>query len=55
MRISAKTKRAAAVLELLKARYPVPETMLTHENPWELMIATVLAAQCSAAGPAPRK
>jgi endonuclease-3 len=47
MRISAKTKRAAAVLELLKARYPVPETMLTHENPWELMIATVLAAQCT--------
>lgn len=47
MRKTEKTKRAAAILELLKARYPVPETMLTHQNPWELMIATVLAAQCT--------
>ena len=42
-----KAKRAASILELLKKRYPVPETMLTHENPWELMIATILAAQCT--------
>ena len=47
MRKTDKTRRAAAILERLKARYPVPETMLTHENPWELMIATVLAAQCT--------
>ncbi|MBR6673373.1 MAG: endonuclease III [Mailhella sp.] len=47
MRTTEKTKRAAAILELLKKRYPVPETMLTHENPWELMIATILAAQCT--------
>ena len=47
MRKTEKVKRAASVLELLKNRYPVPETMLTHENPWELMIATILAAQCT--------
>ena len=47
MRKTDKTRRAAAILERLKARYPVPETMLTHANPWELMIATVLAAQCT--------
>ena len=47
MRKTEKVKRAAAILELLKQRYPVPETMLTHENPWELMIATILAAQCT--------
>ena len=47
MRTTEKTKRAAAILELLKKRYPEPETMLTHENPWELMIATILAAQCT--------
>ena len=47
MRKTEKVKRAEAVLERLKARYPVPETMLTHENPWELMVATILAAQCT--------
>ena len=47
MRMTEKVKRAASILELLKKRYPVPETMLTHENPWELMIATILAAQCT--------
>ncbi|MBQ4616714.1 MAG: endonuclease III [Mailhella sp.] len=47
MRKSEKTRRAASILELLKKRYPIPETMLDHENPWELMIATVLAAQCT--------
>ena len=47
MRKTEKVKRAASILELLKKRYPVPETMLTHENPWELMIATILAAQCT--------
>lgn len=47
MKKTEKMKRACSILELLKVRYPVPETMLTHENPWELMIATILAAQCT--------
>lgn len=36
-----------AVLARLKKRYPEPETMLDHRNPWELLVATVLAAQCT--------
>ena len=42
-----RTERAAAILALLKKRYPEPETMLDHANPWELLVATVLAAQCT--------
>ena len=42
-----RTERAAAVLTLLKKRYPEPETMLNHTSPWELLVATVLAAQCT--------
>lgn len=42
-------RRAAAndMLRLLALRYPHPETHLTHQNPWELLVATVLAAQCT--------
>jgi len=47
MRKSEKIRWASLVLERLKQRYPVPETMLDHENPWELLVATVLAAQCT--------
>lgn len=39
--------RAPRVLELLKKRYPRPATQLTHETPWQLLVATVLAAQCT--------
>ena len=47
MRRTEKTGRAMAILDLLKKRYPVPETMLVHRNPWELLVATELAAQCT--------
>ena len=40
-------QRAHKVLELLKQRYPHPETHLEACSPWELMIATILAAQCT--------
>ncbi len=40
-------QRAQAVLERLAARYPAPETHLTSTTPWELLVATVLAAQCT--------
>ena len=39
--------RADAVLAALKKRYPEPETMLDHATPWQLLVATVLAAQCT--------
>ncbi len=47
MKRSEKEKWAAVILERLKIRYPVPETMLIHHNPWELLVSTVLAAQCT--------
>lgn len=47
MKATEKTKRAMTVLARLKKRYPEPETMLDHKNPWELLVATVLAAQCT--------
>lgn len=37
-------QRAAKVLELLAERYPDLETHLIAESPWELLVATVLAA-----------
>ncbi|CAK7028757.1 MAG: Endonuclease III [Desulfovibrio sp.] len=42
-----KKERAAIVLQKLAERYPHPETHLEAHNPWELTIATVLAAQCT--------
>lgn len=40
-------QQAALVLEKLKARYPELQTHLVAANPWQLMIATILAAQCT--------
>lgn len=40
-------KTAALIFDRLMARFPLPETMLTWEDPWELLVATVLAAQCT--------
>lgn len=39
--------RAENVLAVLKARYPRPATHLNARNAWELLVATVLAAQCT--------
>ncbi len=42
-----KVEWASLILERLKARYPEPKTMLEHQSPWELLVATILAAQCT--------
>ncbi len=42
-----KQERANIILERLTARYPNPQSELTWTTPWELMAATVLAAQCT--------
>jgi len=39
--------RVDRTLAALKARYPVAATQLRFQNPWELLVATVLAAQCT--------
>ncbi len=42
-----KKAQAAKTIELLNKRYPKPETLLNSNSPWELLVATVLAAQCT--------
>ncbi|MFO7708663.1 MAG: endonuclease III [Desulfobacterales bacterium] len=41
------SERAAAVLALLNSRYPQARTPLSHHNPFELLVATILSAQCT--------
>ncbi len=36
-----------ALLRALKKEYPEPECALTHESPLQLMVATILSAQCT--------
>jgi endonuclease-3 len=39
--------RATAIQARLRLLYPHPEPALTHRNAYELLVATVLAAQCT--------
>jgi endonuclease-3 len=40
-------KRVAAILARLDAAYPDAVCELTHENPFQLLISTILSAQCT--------
>ena len=40
-------KHAAAIVRLLKREYPEAECALVHDTPFELLIATILSAQCT--------
>jgi endonuclease-3 len=37
----------AAILDALAKAYPNAECALQHRNPWELLVATILSAQCT--------
>jgi endonuclease-3 len=39
--------RVAAILKALDEAYPHVECALTHRSPWELLVATILSAQCT--------
>ena len=39
--------RIAAILKGLDEAYPHVECALTHRSPWELLVATILSAQCT--------
>jgi endonuclease-3 len=39
--------RIAAILKGLDEAYPKAECALTHRSPWELLVATILSAQCT--------
>ncbi len=40
-------KRTRPVVDALRRAYPHPRTALTYRDPWELLIATILSAQCT--------
>jgi len=40
-------ERAPLIFSRLRAKYPRLAPALTHHNAWELMVATILAAQCT--------
>ena len=40
-------ERVAALLALLAQAYPNAECALVHRNAWELLVATILSAQCT--------
>jgi endonuclease-3 len=39
--------RIAAILKALDEAYPNVECALTHSSPWQLLVATILSAQCT--------
>jgi len=40
-------ERVAAILKALDEAYPNAECALHHHSPWELLVATILSAQCT--------
>lgn len=40
-------KRSEIIIEILKEKYPEPKTALDYSNPFELLVAAVLSAQCT--------
>jgi endonuclease-3 len=40
-------ERFAKTIEYFKANMPIAETELNHTNPYELIVATILSAQCT--------
>jgi len=40
-------ERVAVILKGLDEAYPNAECALTHRSPWELLVATILSAQCT--------
>jgi endonuclease III len=42
-----KKRRSEKILNRLKKEYPYPKSQLDHETPFQLLIATILSAQCT--------
>jgi endonuclease-3 len=47
MRVAQKKEWAAEVVRRLRVEYPDAECALIHRNPYELVVSTVLSAQCT--------
>ncbi|MFC5864889.1 endonuclease III [Acidicapsa dinghuensis] len=46
-KLEIKPDRVAAILKILAETYADAECALTHRSPWELLVATILSAQCT--------
>jgi endonuclease III len=46
-KLEIKPERVAEILDILHATYPDVECALHHNSPWELLVATILSAQCT--------
>jgi endonuclease-3 len=46
MKITLKNK-VKKIIDLLNKKYPEPQCALIHVSPWELLVATILSAQCT--------
>ncbi len=42
-----KKEKVTIILDLLREHYGPTKCYLNHENPWQLLIATILSAQCT--------
>ena len=40
-------KRAKEIIEILSVKYPDPQCALRHLDSWQLLVATILSAQCT--------
>src|SRR5689334_17342238 len=40
-------ERVTEIIQRLDATYPGVTCALTHKNPWQLLVATILSAQCT--------
>ncbi|MCX6155756.1 MAG: endonuclease III [Candidatus Kapabacteria bacterium] len=45
--LATRTKRMKAILAILERKYPQAEIQLQYQNPFELLVATILSAQCT--------
>jgi endonuclease III len=45
--VAAKRERTAEIVRRLRVEYPDSRCSLTHRNPYELLTATILSAQCT--------
>ena len=47
MSAKADGRRLSAILSALDSLYPAATCALAHRNPWQLLVATILSAQCT--------
>ena len=46
-KLEIKPERVASILKILRETYPNAECALVHKDAWQLLVATILSAQCT--------